>query len=150
MPKYHPLTDKLASGLDEIHSDLDWIDEVVREHLAPPTYSVPLDSGVHFPELEDTKVEVETTFVESGSQVQMLLLGTEPVLVVQPEFNADERKVTFVVTAVDLNAEGMVPVLAALSDATEEIVEHVKVMREEAAEEVFDVNHVDLDPRQEQ
>lgn len=140
MTDLHPLTQKILEshpngqfGLDDLDLE-DWkgeVDEIVREETTPPTYSTDV-SGVQFPELGETALAVETTFVQSGSQMQMLLVGTEPVLVVQPEYRADEKKVTFVTTAVDLNAEAMLPVLEALVEATREMIGHVRQMREDA------------------
>lgn len=137
MTDLHPLAQKIASGLSApIDEDqlLD-VDTIVREHLAPPEFNVEIDSGPYFPDLAGVGMEVATTFMRSGSQMQMLLVGTEPVLVVQPEYSAENDKVTFVITAVDLNAEGMLPVLRALTEATEEMISQVEQMRADAADE---------------
>jgi hypothetical protein len=75
------------------------------------------ESGVRFPENPDTQVEVAATFIESGNQMQMAIIGTEPVLLIQPEYNADEDKVTFLLTAVDLDPAGLVQVAEVLLDA---------------------------------
>lgn len=118
----HPLTEKLLEhvdndGLSILTSEFD---EIVREGLAP---SVTVGSGVRFPDTPETPVEVAGNFVTSGNQMQTLMVGTEPVLVVQPEYDADEGVVTLITTTVDLPPRGLVQVLEALLDGARTIVE---------------------------
>lgn len=131
MSEYHPLTETILEHVDTKHDfiDTEAIDEAIREYVAPPT--VTAESGVRFPEHPDIPVEVAGNFITSGNQMQMVLVGTEPVLVVQPEYDAEEHKVTLITTAVDLPPEGLVNVLEALLDGARTIVE---VQAQQAAE----------------
>ena len=70
----------------------DAIDASIRAYVTPPTLVA--ESGVRFPDLPDTPVEVAGNFITSGTQMQMVLVGTEPVLVVQPEYDAEAKRVT--------------------------------------------------------
>lgn len=131
MTDYHPLTEKILERVNGFApSIVEAIDQIIREHLTPPV--VTAESGVRFPDLPDTLVSVAGNFITSGSQMQMVLVGSEPVLVVQPEFDADENEVTLITTAVDLPPAGLVQVLEALLDGTREIV---RIQAEQAAED---------------
>lgn len=81
-----------------------------------------VESGVAFPEHEDTEISVQATFLESGNQLQHLFIGLEPVILVQPEFDAEANEVTFIVTAVDLDPKGFLEILNLLKDSAEEMV----------------------------
>ena len=117
----HPLTEKLLDHIDNDGLDITSqdFDAIVREGLAP---SVTVGSGVRFPETPDIPVEIAGNFVTSGNQMQMLMVGTEPVLVVQPEYDAEEGVVTLITTTVDLPPAGLVQVLEALLDGARTIV----------------------------
>lgn len=91
-------------------------------------------SGVAFPEHPDTRVAVEATFLESGNQLQQVFIGLQPVLVVQPEYDAEEDQVTFLVTAVDLPPAGLLQVLESLKDGVEEIIRIQEEQGKEIAE----------------
>lgn len=123
MSDYHPLTDAILAHIDndglDVHTDE--IDTLVRDYVTPPVFVA--ESGVRFPDLPETPVEVAGNFITSGTQMQMVLVGTEPVLVVQPEYDADEGKVTLITTAVDLPPGGLVHVLEALLDGARTISE---------------------------
>ena len=83
-----------------------------------------VQSGSTFDALEDdVDVFVEATFIESGSQLQMALIGSEPVLLIQPEYDEDERALKFVLTAVDLDPEGLVEVLELILDTARTMAE---------------------------
>lgn len=81
-----------------------------------------VESGVAFPDESTAEVSVVATFIESGNQLQQIFLGLEPVLLIQPEYDADENEVKFIVTAVDLDPRGLVDVLDVIRDAAEEMV----------------------------
>lgn len=123
MTDYHPLTEELLALVDHdgwsVHTDE--VDAIVRKRLDPEPVSV--ESGVRFTGLEDYTVEVNGTFIESGNQMQMAIIGTEPVLLVQPNFDADRNHVTLLVTAVDLPPQGLVEVLAVLTDGAKMVVD---------------------------
>lgn len=133
MSETHPLTDKIVSELEgrtydrHAHDESIWqetidsLDEIVREHTAPK--EVIVESGVRFPELPDSPVAVAATFIESGDQLQMALIGVEPVLLIQPEFEAETGIVTLLATAVDLPPAGLVQVLESLLDGAKSIVD---------------------------
>ena len=126
----HPLTQTiLETGHGDESDYADRVDEVVREYLNPP--ALVAESGVRFPEHPDVPVEVAGNFITSGNQMQMALIGSEPVLLVQPEYDAEEGKVTLITTAVDLPPGGLVHVLEALLDGARTIV---AVQEEQAAE----------------
>lgn len=122
MTDYHPLTDAVLEHVDNdglsVHTDE--IDALVRGYLTPDP--VVAESGVRFPDMEDTPVEVAGNFIQSGNQMQMAIIGTEPVLLVQPEYDAEEGRVTLITTAVDLPPAGLVRVLEALLDGARTIV----------------------------
>lgn len=133
MTDLHPLTDTIVSALadgdDEYLAEVageasenlaDVIDPIVREYVTPPAQVA--ESGVRFPDMPETPVEVAGNFIQSGNQMQMVLVGTEPVLVVQPEYDAAEDRVTLITTAVDLPPAGLVHVLEALLDGARTIV----------------------------
>jgi hypothetical protein len=81
-----------------------------------------IESGVAFATEVDAEVFVQATFIESGQQMHMAIIGTEPVLLIQPEYDADANEVNFLVTAVDLDPEGLVEVLDVLLDAAKLMV----------------------------
>lgn len=125
----HPLTTEIIEshpngqfGLDDLDK-ADWIaalDEIVRARLDPKVEVI--ESGVRFTGLEDFETQVAATFIESGNQMQMAIIGTEPVLLVQPNFDADENVVTMILTAVDLPPKGLIEVLELLLDGARTIV----------------------------
>lgn len=122
MSDLHPVTQQILEHID--NDGLDWkgdesIDAIVRGAIERPFVA---ESGVRFPEMADVEVDVAANFILSGNQMQMLLVGTEPVLVVQPEFDAEANRVTLVTTTVDLPPAGLVKVLEALLDGAQEIV----------------------------
>jgi len=133
-PERHPLTESIAEELRRrsydrhAHEDsgeafeelVNSLDDLVRAR----TESKPVvtESGVRFPDMPDTKVSMAAQFIESGNQMTMAIIGTEPVLLIQPEFDAETNEVTLITTAVDLLPEGLVLVLEALLDGTREIV----------------------------
>lgn len=133
MTELHPLTQTVVKELEgrtydrHAHDDdvwqelLDSLDEHVRDYVEPP--ALVAESGVRFPDLPDIPVEVAGNFITSGTQMQMVLVGSEPVLVVQPEFDAEEGRVTLITTAVDLPPAGLVHVLEALLDGARTIVQ---------------------------
>jgi len=124
---YHPLTQKILEVADTDdffdHPDFEGgqIDAIVREYVTPPVLTA--ESGVRFPDHPDTPIEMAGNFITSGNQMQMVLVGTEPVLVVQPEYDAETRRITLITTAVDLPPAGLVQVLEALLDSARTIVE---------------------------
>lgn len=122
MTEYHPLTEQILEQVDTKHDfiDTDAIDALVRRAVNPPV--VEGVSGVRFPDLPDTLVTIAGNFITSGNQMQMAIIGTEPILVVQPEYDADENEVTLITTAVDLPPAGLIHVLEAMLDGTREIV----------------------------
>ena len=125
---FHPLT---RSVLDvALVDDEAALDEMVRDYVTPPVLVT--ESGVRFPDLPDTRVEVAGNFIESGHQMQMALIGSEPVLLVQPEFDAETNAVTLITTAVDLPPAGLIHVLEALLDGARTIV---RVQEQQAAEQ---------------
>lgn len=89
-------------------------------------------SGVAFASDPDVTVEVQGTFMESGNQLHQVFIGLEPVLLVQPEFDADERALTLLLTTVDLPPRQILEVLEKLTDAVKEIVS----IQEQQAEEI--------------
>lgn len=122
MTDLHPLTEKILTCIDlPLDVDIEGeIDALVREALTPP--SVVAESGVRFPDMPDTLVTIAGNFIASGNQMQMVLVGTEPVLVIQPEYDAEANEVTLITTTVDLPPTGLIHVLEALLDGTREIV----------------------------
>lgn len=81
-----------------------------------------VESGVAFAQETDADVSVEATFIESGNQLQHLFIGLEPVLLIVPEYDADVNEVKFLITAVDLDPQGLVDVLDVILDAAKEMV----------------------------
>lgn len=83
----------------------------------PETMKV--ESGVRFPHAAPGGVttEVSATFLESGNQLQQVFIGLQPVLVVQPEYDADTNTVDLVTIACDLDPAGLVETLEVLLDA---------------------------------
>ncbi len=132
MTDYHPLTERIAALVDHdgwtVHTDE--VDALIRDYVTPPVQTA--ESGVKFPDMPDTLVTVAGNFIQSGYQMQMAIIGTEPILVVQPEYDADENEVTLITTAVDLPPAGLVHVLEALLDGTREIV---RIQEAQAAEQ---------------
>lgn len=123
MTEYHPLTKAVLEIVEADGSvvDADKVDALIRDYVTPPTLVV--ESGVRFPDLPDTPVEVAGNFIQSGHQMQMALIGSEPVLLVQPEYDAEEGQVTLITTAVDLPPAGLLHVLDVLTDGVKTIVE---------------------------
>lgn len=80
---------------------------------------VVVESGVRFPNAAPGGVEtqVSATFLESGNQLQQVFIGLQPVLVIQPEYDADTNVVDLVTIAVDLDPAGLVETLEVLLDA---------------------------------
>lgn len=117
MTDLHPLTEEILEHIDSKNDMVDTaaIDKAVRARLDPKPVLV--ESGVKFPGLEDHSVAVSATFIESGNQMQMILVGTEPVLVVQPEYDAEEAHIDLVLTGVDITPIGLLPTLEVLLDA---------------------------------
>lgn len=78
-----------------------------------------VESGVQFPNAAPggVQTQVSATFLESGSQLQQVFIGLQPVLVVQPEYDADTNTVDLVTIAVDLDPAGLVETLEVLLDA---------------------------------
>ena len=99
----------------------------------PETMKV--ESGVRFPNAAPggVDVQVSATFLESGNQLQQVFIGLQPVLVIQPEYDADTNSVDLVTIAVDLDPAGLVETLEVLLDAAktmaaeqaEAIAEHI-------------------------
>lgn len=130
MTDLHPLTDRLLESLGDTETAIvEEIDSTIRDYLTPPP--VVAESGVRFPDMPGTPVEVAGNFIQSGHQMQMALIGVEPVLLVQPEYDAEEGRVTLITTAVDLPPGGLVHVLESLLDGARTIV---KVQEQQAAE----------------
>lgn len=133
MTDLHPLTQKLADDLFskvglqgwEIPEPYELADSIVRDHLTP-TLRAEVESGVLFPNAvpgETPSVAVEATFMTvRDGQLQMALIGPEPVLLVQPNYEAETNEVTFITTAVELNPQGLIDVLHTLLDAAEAMV----------------------------
>ena len=90
-----------------------------------------VESGVRFPNAAPGGVEtqVSATFLESGNQLQQVFIGLQPVLVIQPEYDADTNSVDLVTIAVDLDPAGLVETLEVLLDAA-------KTMAEQQAEAI--------------
>ena len=84
-----------------------------------PNETMKVESGVRFPNAAPGGVEVavSATFLESGNQLQQVFIGLQPVLVVQPEYDADANAVDLVTIAVDLDPAGLVETLEVLLDA---------------------------------
>lgn len=122
MSTYHPITELVSQRVerDGANMDFDDLDAVIREQLAPPTLRA--ESGVSFADTS-AKPYVEATFVQSGQQMQMALIGSEPVLLIQPEYDIDTHSVTLLTTAVDLPPPALVEVLEVLLDGARQMVE---------------------------
>ena len=130
MTELHPLTAKILGNIGDDYIDPEPIDAIVREHCAPLTLAV--ESGVAFPkQAPGAQVSVEATFIEPGNQMQMVLVGSEPVLVLQPEYDADANTIRFVLTAVALDPAGLKQVVDIVQDAVEEMA---SVQRQQQAE----------------
>lgn len=155
MTDLHPLTEEIWAQIEptlytSLEPDISEIDQIVRARLDPKPIVV--ESGVRFTGMEDTSIEVAGTFIESGNQMQMAIIGTEPVLLVQPNFDAEENHITLIVTAVDLPPRGLVETLKVLLDGAETIVAQqgqMESVRED--DDVFDPIHrllagEDVDP----
>ena len=129
MTEYHPLTQKVLDHIDTKGFDYfdREIDAIVREHTAPKT----AQAEVRFPGSLTESVRVEATFIESGTQLQQVFIGTEPVLVVQPEYDADSDTVTMIVTAVDCDVFSLPEVLGYLLDGANEMYAQALRMRAE-------------------
>lgn len=97
-----------------------------------------VESGVAFPGETDADIFVQASFIESGNQLQMALIGTEPVILIQPEYDAEANEVTFVVTAVDLDPPGLVEVLEVLLDTA-------RTMAEQQAEQIAEADAIELE-----
>lgn len=133
MTDLHPLTDRLLESLGDTETAIvEEIDATIRDYLTPTP--VVAESGVRFPDMPDTPVEVAGNFIQSGYQMQMALIGVEPVLLVQPEYDAEEGRVTLITTAVDLPPGGLVHVLESLLDGARTIVEVQEEQAREMAE----------------
>lgn len=120
MTELHPLTEDILERIVFDSADTEELDQIVRARLDKEP--VVVESGVRFVGLEDTTVEVAGTFIESGNQLQMALIGSEPVLLVQPNYDADENHITLILTAVDLPPEGLVQTLEVLLDGAKTVV----------------------------
>lgn len=97
-----------------------------------------VQSGVSFtgPEGEDIPISVAATFLQvSDGQLGHVFIGNEPILVIQPEYDADTREVTLNLTGVEINPPGLVEILEALLDAAKTMVErdieHLKTLDED-------------------
>lgn len=103
---------------------------------------VVVESGVRFPSAAPGGVEtaVSATFLESGNQLQQVFIGLQPVLVIQPEYDAEENKVDLVTIAVDLDPAGLVETLEVLLDAA-------KTMAQQQAEAIAEVEAWEADPQ---
>jgi len=141
MTDLHPLTETLLSHVDNdgLSITTEEFDTLVREALTPPP--VVAGSGVRFPDMPSTLVNVAGNFMQSGNQMHMAIIGTEPILLVQPEYDADLNEVTLITTAVDLPPAGLVHVLEALLDGTREIVR----IQEQQHEELMDARSSAID-----
>lgn len=84
---------------------------------------ITVESGVAFAGETDAEVFVEATFLQSGNQLQNVFIGLEPVILVVPEYDAEANEVKFVLTVVDLDAQGLVSILDVLLDAAKEMAE---------------------------
>lgn len=101
---------------------------------------VVIESGAAFAADTDAEISVEASFLESGNQLQQVFVGLEPVLLIQPEYDADVNQVKFVLTAVDLDPTGLIEVLEVILDAAREMAIQQAEMRDEhAATEDFDL-----------
>lgn len=102
-----------------------------------------IESGIRFkgPEGEDIETVVNATFLQvADGQLQQVFVGVEPVLVIQPEFHAEEMTVHLNLTGVEINPPGLVEILEALLDAAKTMVEvdeeHLKTLDEREADDV--------------
>jgi len=147
---YHPLTERVAALVDHdgwtVHTDD--VDTLIRDYVDPKP--VVVESGVRFPANPDVRTEVAATFIQSGNQMQMAIIGTEPVLLVQPEYDADENAVTLITTAVDLDPAGLVQTLEVMLDAARLMAEQQAAAIQEQIEaddalrqasDEFDLSH---------
>lgn len=134
MTELHPLTQAILEHVDTKNDMLDTeaIDALITDYVTPPVLVT--ESGVRFPDLPDTPVEVAGNFIQSGHQMQMALIGSEPVLLVQPEYDAEEGRVTLITTAVDLPPAGLLHVLDVLADGVKTIVQIQAQQEAEQAE----------------
>ena len=128
MTELHPLTEKILEQIQGGDYTTGVVDQIVREHCAPLTLAV--ESGVAFPkQAPGAEVSVEATFIEPGNQMQMVLVGSEPVLVLQPEYDADANTIRFVLTAVALDPIGLEEVVDIVQDAVEEMARPLRRRR---------------------
>lgn len=81
-----------------------------------------IESGVAFAHETSADVSVEATFIDSGEQLQHIFVGLEPILIIQPEYDADDDSAKFIITAVDLPPQGLVSVLEVLLDSAKQMV----------------------------
>lgn len=104
----------------------------------PNTQTV--ESGVRFPSAAPGGVEtqVSATFLESGNQLQQVFIGLQPVLVIQPEYDAETNVVDLVTIAVDLDPAGLVETLEVLLDAA-------KTMAQQQAEAIAEARAAVVD-----
>jgi len=141
----HPLTEKLVRRLEDrtydrhAHSEEIWeetiedLDKTVRDHCAPLTLLT--ESGVAFPNQAPTaQVAVEATFIEPGNQMQMALIGSEPVLLLQPQYDAETNSITLVLTAVALDPIALEQVVGIVADASQEMASVQRKQQAEMAE----------------
>jgi hypothetical protein len=91
----------------------------MTNEIETETTPVVVESGVRFPSAAPGGVEtvVSATFLESGNQLQQVFIGLQPVLVIQPEYDAEKNVVDLVTIAVDLDPAGLVETLEVLLDA---------------------------------
>lgn len=85
-----------------------------------------IESGVRFkgPEGEDIETTVAATFLQvADGQLGHVFVGNEPILVIQPEFDADDMTVTLNLTGVEINPPALVEILETLLDAARTMVE---------------------------
>lgn len=97
-----------------------------------------IESGPRFkgPEGEDIETTVAATFIQvADGQLGHLFIGNEPVIVVQPEYDAEAPLITLNITGVEINPPGLVEILEILLDAARTMVEvdveHLKTLDED-------------------
>lgn len=145
MTDNHPLVDRLVEahpngqlGLDDLDlaEYIEQANQIVRSFFDAEAIRG-AQTNVRFPEQPDVPIEVAGNFILSSyGQMQMVLVGTEPVVLIQPEYDAEEGVFTLITTAVDLPPAGLVTVLEALLDGVRTIV---AVQEQEAAFATYDV-----------
>lgn len=90
------------------------------------TKNISIESGPRFkgPEGEDIEATVAATFLQiADGQLGHVFVGNEPVIIVQPEFDADDMQITLNITGVEINPPGLVEILEILLDAARTMVE---------------------------